>query len=106
MKSLVKVVLTLNPANYLLANELHKKRSKYNKGIKYLLCVIDLLSKFTWIVTLQGKRGITIINAFQKIISKRWRPDKIWVDQSGEFCNKLFKRFLKINKIEIYSTYN
>ena len=43
---------------------------------------------------------------FQKIISKGRKPNKIWVDQGGEFYNKLFKRFLKINNIEMYSTYN
>ena len=76
--------------------------SKYNKGIKYLLCAIDLFSKYTWIVPLKDKRGITIVNAFQKIISKGRKPNKIWVDQGGEFYNKLFKRFLKINNIEMY----
>ena len=57
--------------------------SKYNKGIKYLLCAIDLFSKYAWVVLLKDKRGITIINAFQKIISKGCNPNKIWVDQVG-----------------------
>ena len=70
--------------------------SKYNKGIKYLLCAIDLFSKYVWVVPLKYKRGITILNVFQKIISKGCKPNKIWVDQGGEFYNKLFKRFLKI----------
>ena len=47
----------------------------------------------------------TIVNAFQKIISKGRKPNKIWIDQGGEFYNKVFKRFLKINNIELYSTY-
>ena len=80
--------------------------SKYNKGIKYLLCAINLFSKYAWVVPLKDKRGISIVNAFQKIISKGRKPNKIWVDQGGEFYNKLFKRFLKINNIEMYSTYN
>ena len=80
--------------------------SKYNKGIKYLLCAIDLSSKYVWVVTLKDKRGISIVNAFQKIISKERRPNKILVDQGGEFHNNLFKRFLKINNIDMYSTYN
>ena len=80
--------------------------SKTNKGIKYLLCAIDLFSKCAWVVPLKDKRGITIVNAFQKIISKGRKPNKIWVDQGGEFYNNLFKRFLKINNIEMYSTYN
>ena len=80
--------------------------SKYNKGIKYLLCAIDLFSKYAWVVPLKDKKGTSIVNAFQKIISKGRKPNKIWVDQGGEFYNKLFKRFLKLNNIEMYSTYN
>ena len=64
--------------------------SKYNKGIKYLLCAIDLFSKYAWVVPLKDKRRISIVNAFQKIVSKGRKPNKIWVDQSGEFCNNLF----------------
>ena len=51
--------------------------SKYNKGIKYLWCAIDLFSKYAWFVSLNNKRGITIVNAFQKIISKGRKPNKI-----------------------------
>ena len=51
--------------------------SKYNKGIKYLWCAIDLFSKYAWVVSLNNKRGITIVNAFQKIISKGRKPNKI-----------------------------
>ena len=85
--------------NYQLANELHrqiirkyKKRkafssfrdniwdvdladmqslSRYNKGLKYLLCAIGLFSKYAWVVPLKYKRRITIINAFQKNNLKR-----------------------------------
>ena len=80
--------------------------SKYNNEIKYLLCAIDLFSKYAWVVPLKDKRGITIVNAFQKIISKGRKPNKIWVDQGSEFYNQSFKDFLKINNIEMYSTYN
>ena len=44
--------------------------SKYNRGIKYLFCAIDLFRKYTWVVPLKDKRGITIDNVFQKIILK------------------------------------
>ena len=85
--------------------------SKYNKRIRYLLWAIDLLSKYTWVVALKDKRGITTVNAYQKIQFKQKtktdssnrKPNKIWVDQSGELYTKLFKRFLKKNNIEIYS---
>ena len=67
---------------------------------------IDLFSKYARVVPLKDKRGISIANVFQKIISKRRKPNKIWTDQFGEFYNKLFKRFLKINNTEMDSTYN
>ena len=80
--------------------------SKYNKGIKYLLCAIDLFSKYAWVVPIKDKKGTSIVNAFQKIISEGRKPNKIWVDQGSEFYNKSFKDFLKINNIEMYSIYN
>ena len=80
--------------------------SKYNKGIKYLLCVIDLFNKYAWVIPIKYKKGTSIINAFKKIIWKKRKPNKIWVDQGSEFYNKSFKDFLKINNIEMYSTYN
>ena len=80
--------------------------SKYNKGIKYLLCVIDLFSKYAWVIPIKDKKGTIIVNAFKKIISKKRKPNKIWFDQGSEFYNKSFKDFLKINNIEMYSTYN
>ena len=80
--------------------------SKYNKGVKYLLSAIDLFSKYAWVVPLKDKRGISIVNAFQKIISEGRKPNKIWVDQGSEFYNNSFKDFLQINNIEMYSTYH
>ena len=130
-----------NEPNYQLANELHKpiirkfiKRkiyssfrdsiwgvdlvdmqslSKYNKRIKYLLCAIDLFSKYAWVVPIKDKKETSIVNAFKNIISQeneaeskgRRKPNKIWVAQGSEFY-KYFKDFLKINKFEMYSTYN
>ena len=102
-----------NEPNYQLANQLHKpiikkikKRkvdssfrdniwgvdladmkslSKYNKGIKYLLCAIAIFSKYAQVVPLKDKKGTSIFNAFQKIISQERKPNKIWVDQGSEF---------------------
>ena len=81
--------------------------SKHNKGNKYLLCVIDFFSNwYPWVVPIKDKKGTSIVNAFQKIISEGRKPNKIWVDQGSEFYNNSFKDFLKINNIEMYSTYN
>ena len=81
--------------------------SKHNKGIRYLLCVIDLFSKYAWVVPLKDKKGVSIVNAFQKILnSSKRKPNKIWVDQGSEFYNNVFKKWLKDNDISMYSTYN
>ena len=84
-----------------------KLLSKQNKGIKYLLCAIDLFSKYAFVVPLKDKKGISITNAFNKIIKQSNRkPNKIWVDQGGEFCNHVFKKWLSDNDIIMYSTFN
>ena len=81
--------------------------SKFNKGIRFLLCVIDIYSKYAWVVPLKDKKGVTIVNAFPKILvdSKR-EPNKIWVDKGREFYNKSIKSWLEKNNIEMYSTDN
>ena len=84
-----------------------KLLSKQNKSIKYLLCAIDLFSKYAFVVPLKDKKGISITNAFNKIIKQSNRkPNKIWVDQGGEFYNHVFKKWLSGNDIIMYSTFN
>ena len=81
--------------------------SRKNKGIKYLLCAIDLYSKYALVIPLKDKKGISIVNAFNKIIKQSHRkPNKIWVDQGGEFYNNVFEKWLSDNDINMYSTYN
>ena len=81
--------------------------SKQNKSNKYLICAIDLFSKHAFVVPLKDKKGISIINAFNKIIKQSNRkPNKIWVDQGGEFYNHVFKKWLSENDIIMYSTFN
>ena len=111
----------VNEPDYQLANELHKpiirtfkKRklyasfrdgiwvvdladmqslSKYRKENKYLLCAIDLFSKYACPV--KDKKVVSIVNAFKKIISKGRKPNKIWVDQGSKFYNNSLKSFWK-----------
>ena len=127
-KSMGSGVKKLKDSSSILADELHKpvikkfnKRKVYpqfndniwgvdladmqslsrkNKGIKYFLCAIDLYSKYAFVVPLKDKKGIIIVNAFDKIIkqSKR-KPKKIWVDQGSEFYNNNFKKWLSDNNI-------
>ena len=81
--------------------------SRKNKGIKYLLCVIDLYSKYAFVIPLKDKKGISVVNAFDKIIKQSNRkPNKIWVDLGGEFYNNVFEKWLSDNDINMYSTYN
>ena len=118
-----KLKNTTKPSSSILADELHKpiirkfnKRKVYsqfkdniwgvyladmqslsrkNKGIKYLLCAIDLFSKYAFVIPLKDKKGISIVNAFNKIIKQSNRkPNKIWVDQGGEFYNNVFEKWL------------
>ena len=134
-KSVGSRINTIKSSSSILADELHKpiikkfeKRKVYsqfkdniwgvdlaemqslsrkNKGIKYLLCVKDLYSKYAFVIPLKDKKGISILNAFHKIIKQYNRkPNKIWVDQGGEFYNNIFKKWLSGNDIIIYSTYN
>ena len=70
--------------------------SKYNKGIRFLLCVIDIFSKYAWVVPLKDKKGISIVKAFQIILkqSNSRKPNKIWVDKGSEFHNVYFKKLV------------
>ena len=63
--------------------------------------MIDIFSKYAWVVHLKGKKVVTIVNAFQKLLndamklhSKR-KPNKIWVDKGSEFHNNSFKKMVK-----------
>ena len=123
----------LIPQNEQLADELHKpiikKRklysafkdiiwaadladmqllSRYNKGIRFLLCVIDIFGKYAWVVPLKDKKGIRIVKAFQIILkqSNSRKPNKIWVDKGSEFYNASFKYWLQDNDIVMYSIHN
>ena len=122
----------LIPQNEQLANELHKPiirkfkkirvysafqdniwaadladmqlLSRYNKGIRSLLCVIDIFSKYAWVVPLKDKKGISIVKGFQIILkqSNSRKPNKIWVDKVSEFYNAYFKKWLRDNDIIMF----
>ena len=71
-----------------------------------MLCVIDIYSKYAWVIPLKDKKDITITNAFQKNVKKSYRkPNKIWVDKGSEFYHRSIKSWLEKNDIEIYSTH-
>ena len=74
---------------------------KFNKGFRFLLCVIDIFRKYAWVLPLEDKKVTGIVNAFQKILSdskrseaedKGRKPNKVWVDKGSEFYNNSFKK--------------
>ena len=74
--------------------------SKFNKGFRFLLCAIDIFSKYAWVVPLKVKKGVSIVNAFQIILKEsNCKPSKIWVDKGSEFCNISFKKWLRDNNM-------
>ena len=74
--------------------------SKFNRGIKYLLAVIDVFSKYGWLIPLKDKTGKSVASALETIFEER-KPEKMWVDKGKEFYNKDVK-----DSIELYSTEN
>ena len=81
--------------------------SKFNKRFRFLLCVIDIYSKYAWVIPLKDKKGITITNSFQKFFNELNRkPNKIWVDKDRKFYNRSMKSWLEKNDIEMYSVRN
>ena len=84
-----------------------QKFSKRNKGIKYLLMVIDVFSKYGWIKPLKDKKTESVSLAFDEIFKKNERkPEMLWTDKGIEFISKHFKEFLKKKKIKLYHTEN
>ena len=80
--------------------------SKFEKKTRFLLCFIYNFSEYTWVIPLKAKKGIAILNAFQKILDNSTRkPNTIWVDKGSEFYNSSFIKWLKDNDTEIYSTH-
>ena len=80
---------------------------KFNKGIRLLLCVIDIFCKCPWVIPLKDKKDIAVTNAFQKIVDKSNRkPKKVWVYKVSGFYNRSMKSWLQDNNIEMYSIRN
>ena len=84
------------------------KFSKWNKGIRYLLMVIDVFSKFGWIRPLKDKRGQTVADAFRSIFRERAKrkPKMLWTDKGSEFFNEIMKDLLHKNGVKLYTTEN
>ena len=80
---------------------------KFNKGFRFLLCVINIFSKYSWVISLKDKKGIKTTNAFKNCFKEsNCKPNKIWVDKGSEFYSRSMYLFLRNNNIEMYSTHN
>ena len=73
---------------------------KFNRVVKYLLAVIDVFTKYGWLIPLKDKTGKSVASALKTIFEER-KPEKMWVDKGKEFYNKDVK-----DLIELYSTEN
>ena len=81
--------------------------NKFNKGFRFLLCIIGIYSKYALVVPLKDKKSVNIVNAFQRILKKSNRkPNKILVDKGGKFYCRSMKSWLEKTDIEMYSTHN
>jgi transposase InsO family protein len=85
----------------------HKDISYDNSGYNYILCVIDVFSKYAWLVALKNKTADTVTNALKEIMKKsKTEPAFLWADRGGEFYNDKLKSFLQEKGITLYSTYS
>ena len=76
---------------------------EFNKRFRFLLCVIDIYSKYAWVLSLKDQKGIAITQAFQNILDESGRkPNKMWVDKASEFYNGSMKSWLEDNGIGMY----
>ena len=80
--------------------------SQQNNGYKYVLTVIDVLSKYAWVEAIKAKTGNNLVKAFEKIIKKGRKPKMFHTDKGTEFINRQFQAFLKKHSIRFFTTYN
>ena len=79
--------------------------AKYNRGIRYLLTVLDVLSKYAWVQPLKAKTGVALVHAFDKIVNQgRRQPNRLQTDRGKEFYNRTFQRWIKDQGIQHFST--
>ena len=107
----VRVRYTRNPTvansiNHQWAADLAdmKNLSRYNRGVKYLLTVVDVLSKYAWVVPMKNKTGAEQKRAFESILKEGRKPLRLQTDKGSEFYNKSFQDYLAQQKITHFNT--
>ena len=81
-----------------------KNLSRYNQGVKYLLTVVDVLSKYAWVVPMKNKTGAEQKRAFESILQQGHKPLRLQTDKGSEFFNKPFQEYLQARKINHFNT--
>ena len=82
-----------------------QRLARFNKGVRYLLTVVDVLSKYAWVQSLKAKTGVAMMKAFETILKDKRKPIQLQTDQGKEFYNRPFQTFLKQQNIHHFSTY-
>lgn len=83
-----------------------QRLKKHNPGFNYILTIIDVLSKYAWVVPLKNKTGPVLVKAFEHIFEQGRKPLKLQTDKGAEFLNKTFQRFLKEQDVDFFTTEN
>ena len=78
--------------------------AKYNRGVRYLMTVVDALSKYAWIQPLKAKTGVAVVQAFDKILRQGRRPNRLQTDRGKEFYNRTFQQWAQKHGIQHFST--
>ena len=77
-----------------------------NDGYNYLLCVIDIFSRYAWVKPLKTKEGNEVVRAFNRIISQGRKPERLRTDAGREFTSGTFQNYCKRKKIRHFTTHN
>ena len=83
-----------------------QQEAEENDGYKYLLTVIDVLSKYAMVVPLKNKTGVSLVNAVDVIFEQGRVPERLQTDAGKEFLNKHFQKYLKTRDVRHFVTYN
>ena len=100
------VVITTGIDKIWCSDLVEMQQFKWSKGCRYLLMVLDLFSKYGWIVPLKDKKGETVAEAFKTIFKEDRKPQYLWTDKGKEYYNENMRELLEKNSITLYSTEN
>ena len=78
--------------------------AKCNRGVQYLMTVVDALSKYAWVQPLKAKTGVAVVKAFDKILRQGRKPNRLQTDRGKEFYNREFKQWTQKHGIHHFST--